>query len=310
MSGKQKDSQPSRGMGWKKILYSQKIAPYVFILPFVLTFLLFWLLPLIKAGVMSFQEVLPGQTEFIGLKNYSKLMGDRNFRIAVVNSLKYTVGTLLILIPVPMLLAYMLNSKLTPGKEIFKSVFFVPILTSIVVAGTIFRLMFGEMDSAFMNSVLQFFSMEPIKWLKNGTTAFIALLLLASWRWLGVNMLYFLSGLNGIPTELYESASIDGATSWKKFIYVTLPMLKPTITYVLTISIYGGLAMFTESYMLWAGKDSPQNIGLTIVGYLYKRGIRQNEMGYAAAVGVILLAMTMVINMIQLTVSGMFRKEE
>ena len=307
---KRKEGIAARKRGWKRILYSQKIAPFVFIMPFILTFLIFWMIPLIKAGVMSFQEVLPGQTTFVGWKNYTKLMGDANFRIAVINSLKYTVGTLLILIPIPMLLAYMINSKLMPGKEVFKSVFFVPILTSIVVAGTIFRLMFGEMDSAFMNSVLQFFGMEPIKWLKNGTTAFVALLLLASWRWMGVNMLYFLSGLNGIPTELYESASIDGASAWKKFIYVTLPMLKPTITYVLTISIYGGLAMFTESYMLWAGKDSPQNIGLTIVGYLYKRGIRQNEMGYAAAVGVILLAITMIINLVQLTISGMFKKEE
>lgn len=308
---KRRKAGSAAGTGrWKRILYSQKIAPFVFIMPFILTFLVFWMIPLIKAGIMSFQEVLPGQTTFVGIKNYTKLMGDTNFRIAVINSLKYTVGTLLILIPVPMLLAYMINSKLMPGKEVFKSVFFIPILTSIVVAGTIFRLMFGEMDSAFMNSVLQFFGMEPIKWLKNGTTAFAALLLLASWRWMGVNMLYFLSGLNGIPTELYESASIDGASAWKKFIYVTLPMLKPTITYVLTISIYGGLAMFTESYMLWAGKDSPQNIGLTIVGYLYKRGIRQNEMGYAAAVGVILLAITMVINLVQLTISGMFKKEE
>ena len=307
---KRKAGMAAGTRGWKRVLYSQKIAPFVFIMPFVLTFLIFWMIPLIKAGIMSFQEVLPGQTTFVGLKNYTKLMGDANFRIAVINSLKYTVGTLLLLIPVPMLLAYMINSRLMPGKEVFKSVFFVPILTSIVVAGTIFRLMFGEMDSAFMNSVIQFFGMEPIKWLKNGATAYIALLLLASWRWMGVNMLYFLSGLNSIPTELYESASIDGASAWKKFIYVTLPMLKPTITYVLTISIYGGLAMFTESYMLWAGKDSPQNIGLTIVGYLYKRGIRQNEMGYAAAVGVILLAITMVINLVQLTISGMFKKEE
>ena len=123
-------------------------------------------------------------------------------------------------------------------------------------------------------------------------------------------MLYFLSGLSSIPEELYESASIDGATAWDRFWHVSLPMLKPTITYVLTISIYGGLAMFTESYMLWAGKESPMNIGLTIVGYLYKRGIKDNSMGYASAVGIILLAITMIINLIQLTLSGTFKKEE
>lgn len=87
-------------------------------------------------------------------------------------------------------------------------------------------------------------------------------------------------------------------------------MLKPTIIYVLTISIYGGLAMFTESYMLWAGKDSPQNIGLTIVGYLYRQGIQKNQMGYAAAVGIILLIITMAINIVQLKITGLFKKEE
>lgn len=294
----------------KKLLYSQKVAPYVFILPFVLAFLIFWLLPLVKSGIMSFQTVLPGQVEFVKMKNYEKLLGDKVFLIAVKNSLKYTVGTLILLIPIPLLLAYMLNSKFMLGKQLFKSVFFIPVLTSIVVAGTIFRLMFGEMDSAFMNTVVSFFGAEPMKWLKNETTAFIALLVLACWRWMGVNMLYFLSGLNGIPTELYESASIDGANAVKKFWYVSLPMLKPTITYVLTISIYGGLAMFTESYMLWAGKDSPQNIGLTIVGYLYRQGIQKNEMGYASAVGIILLMITMIINLTQLSISGLFKKED
>lgn len=293
----------------KRLFYSQKIAPFVFIFPFILTFLIFWIIPLAKSGVMSFQIVLPGATEFIGFKNYKKLFGDMVFITAVKNSLKYTVGTLVLLIPIPMLLAHMINSKLMLGKEIFKSVFFVPVLTSVVVAGTIFRLMFGEMDTAFMNTVLSTIGLEPVKWLKNETTAYIALLFLACWRWTGVNLLYFLSGLNGIPAELYESASIDGASSWKKFWFVSIPMLKPTITYVLTISIYGGLSMFTESYMLWAGKDSPMNIGLTIVGYLYRQGIQQNAMGYASAVGIVLLTITMIINLVQLKISGMFKRE-
>lgn len=294
----------------KRFLYSQKAAPYVFILPFVLSFLIFWVVPLVKAGIMSFQSVLPGQTEFIGAANYKKLLGDKVFIKSMLNSIRYTIGTLCILIPVPMLLAYVVNSKLMKGKEFFKSVLFVPALTSIVVAGTVFRLMFGEMPTSLANDFIMKLGLEPAKWLKNDLLAYATLLLLAGWRWIGVNMLYFLSGLTSIPEELYESASIDGARAIQKFCYISLPMLKPTMIYVLTISIYGGLAMFTESYMLWAGKDSPQNIGTTIVGYLYRQGIQKNEMGYAAAVGVILLIITMMINVIQLKAAGMFRKED
>ena len=295
---------------FKKLLYSQKIAPFVFICPFILSFLIFWLFPLMKAGVMSMQTVLPGATEYVGTKNYEKLMGDIVFRKAVANSIKYMIGTLLILIPIPMVLAYMINSKMMRGREVFKSILFVPALTSVVVAGTIFRLMFGETAQSCMNQLIGQFGAGPLKWLKNSTTSFIALYLLASWRWLGVNMLYFIAGLSSIPEDLYESASIDGAKAWARFRYISLPMLKPTIIYVLTISIYGGLAMFTESYMLWAGKDSPQNIGLTIVGYLYRQGIQKNQMGYAAAVGIILLIITMAINIVQLKITGLFKKEE
>jgi arabinosaccharide transport system permease protein len=140
-------------------------------------------------------------------------------------------------------------------------------------------------------------------------TGFAAMVLMACWRWTGVNMLYFLSGLNNISPEMYESAEIDGANAWRKFCYISVPLLKPTIIYVLTISIYAGLAMFTESYMLWAGNNSPKNIGLTIVGYLYRQGWEQNRMGYASAVGLVLLIVAMTINLVQLRIMGVLGKE-
>jgi arabinosaccharide transport system permease protein len=108
---------------------------------------------------------------------------------------------------------------------------------------------------------------------------------------------------------MYESAEIDGANAWQKFRHISVPLVKPTIIYVLTISIYGGLAMFTESYMLWAGNNSPRNIGLTIVGYLYRQGWEQNRMGFASAVGLVLLVFASIINFIQLRLTGVLGKE-
>ncbi len=296
----------------KKIIYSKKAAPYLFILPFVLTFAIFWIVPIIKSGIMSMEKVLPGQTNFVGLSNFKRLYNDRIFWLAVTNSFKYMIFTLILLIPIPMVLACMVNAKVAKGKinSFFKSSLFVPALTSVVVAGTIFRLIFGEMDTSLMNKFIAMFGFESIKWLKGAVTGFAALLTLACWRWFGVNMMYFLSGLQSIPEEYYEAASVDGATTWQRFIHITLPQLKPTIVYVLTISIYGGLSMFIESYMLWQGNNSPQNIGLTIVGYLYRQGIEKNDMGYACAVGITLLVFVLVINIVQLTLTGTFKKEE
>lgn len=292
----------------KRFLYSQKAAPYVFILPFVLTVVLFWVLPISNGVLLSFQDVL--KDEWVGLKNYKRLLSDVYFRKAVWNSTKYMIGTLVLLIPFPMLFANMLNSKLMKGAGFFKSIYFIPALTSVVVVGTIFRLMFGEMDTALANQILGVFGHSPIKWLKGEWTGYFALLLVACWRWTGVNILYFLAGLQSISTDLYEAASIDGASKWQQFWKISVPLVKPTTVYVLTISIYAGLSMFLESYMLWKGNNSPQNIGLTIVGYLYRQGIEKRAMGYACAVGLVLLVIVMLINIIQLVLTGTFKKEE
>ena len=295
--------------GFRSIFYSQSVAPYVFTLPFMLVFVIFFIYPLISTVIMSFQSVLPGQVQFVGLDNFNKLL-NAEFYQAVKNSLVYTVLTLLVLIPLPMILAVFLNSKSMLGKNLFRSVFFIPALTSVVVAGTIFRLIFGEIPGALMNTVIGLFGHAPIKWLRIQGMAYMAMVVLATWRWTGVNILYFLSGLQSIPNELYESASIDGASPPQKFWHITMPMLKPTIIYVLTISIYGGFAMFTESYMLFAGNRSPGGIGLTIVGYLYRQGWEQNNLGFGSAIGLSLLAIVMIINVIQLKFFGLFKKED
>ena len=295
--------------GFRKLLYSQKAAPYVFILPFLLTFAIFFVYPLINAVIMSFQKVSARGNKWVGLKNYQTLLNPVFYK-AVGHSIFYTIITLILMIPIPMLLATMLNSKLMKGKTIFRSIMFIPALTSVVVAGTVFRLMFGELSGSFFNQILGFFGKEPLVWLRNQNTVWIALFAICLWRWTGVNMMYYLSGLQQIPEELYESAAIDGATSIQAFFNITVPLLKDTTVYVLTISIYGGLAMFTESYILFNGNNSPNNVGLTVVGYLYRMGWEQNNVGLACAVGCILIVLVLGINIVQLTMNGTFKKKE
>lgn len=298
------------GRRLKALPYSKKLAPYLFILPFVVVFLVFFVYPIISTIIMSFQKVLPGQTEFIGLTNFKNLL-NRDFGKAIFNSTVYTVLTILVLVPLPMLLAVFLNSEKMVGKSFFRSVLFLPALVSVVVGGLTFRLIFGEMPNALINSILANFGIDAVKWLggPHQWTTFLALLVLCCWRWMGVNIMYYISGLQNIPGELYESASIDGASAWQKFRHITVPLLKPTATYVLTISIYGGFSMFLESYMLFNGSRSPGGAGLTIVGYLYRLGIEQGNFGFGAAVGLFLLVVTLGINLIQLKVTGFFKKE-
>lgn len=295
----------------KKLLYNQRLAPYLFILPFLLTLVVFWLLPVARSVVMSFQEVLYGRATFIGTTNYDRLWRDQVFWKAMFNSIRYMVLTLILLIPIPMVLAAVINSRIGSDKlkNFFKSSLFVPALTSVVVAGIVFRLMFSETSSGLMNEVAAFLGFGPVRWLREDLTGLFALLLLALWRWTGVNTMYFLAEMQAIPSEYYEAAAIDGAGRIQQFFNVTLPGLKPTIVYVTTISVYGGLAMFLESFMLYAGNNSPNNQGLTIVGYLYRKGIQENDLGFASAVGVVLLVLVLAINLTQLTATGTFKKE-
>ena len=295
----------------RDLLYSQSVAPYVFVAPFIITFVVFFAYPFISTVLMSFQAITGAGTKWIGFKNYQDLFGNKNFYTAVRNSVVYMVLTCAILIPVPMLLAYMAETGLSKVGKLFKTVAFMPVLCSVVVAGIIFRMMFSELDGAMMNQVRGLLGMKPITRLKDKSGSMFAMVLLCFWRWTGMNMLYYMAGLKSISRELYEAADIDGANSVQKFTKICLPLLKPTTIYVLTISIYAGLAMFTESYMIFGGNNSPKNYGLTIVGYLYRYGFEKvDKFGFASAVGLVLLAGALIITLAQLRITGVIGRKE
>ncbi len=292
----------------KSLFYSQKMAPYIFVLPFVVLFAGFYLYPVISTVIMSFQVILPGQTAFVGLQNYQKLLNP-TFFTAFWNTTVYTFWTIVILIPLPLLLAVILNSPIMKYRTFFRAAIFVPALTSTIVAGVIFRLLFAESDTAFANSVISFFGFEPIAWRQHAGTLMFLMVGLAAWRWMGVNLIYFLAGLQNIPKEMYEAAEIDGANAFDKFRHITIPFLKPVSIYVLTITLFAGYKMFEEAYVFWE-VNSPGNIGLTLVGYLYKEGFQYNQLGYGSAIGVTVLIIVGILGFLQLKVLGVFQKKE
>src|SRR5690625_4116012 len=149
--------------------------------------------------------------------------------------------------------------------------------------------------------------MESVDWRFNAWSGMFLMVILCVWRWLGVNILYFLAALQSVPNELYESSEMDGASIFQKFWYITLPFLKPVTIFVVTISIINGFRMFEESFVFWEA-GSPKNIGLTVVGYIYQQGIQQNDMGYGAAIGVILMIIIFIISFIELISTDVFKR--
>ncbi|RDW20638.1 carbohydrate ABC transporter permease [Oceanobacillus chungangensis] len=289
-----------------KILNSKRVVPYVFVLPFIISFLILTLYPAIQAFVMSFQRILPGQVTFIGFQNYERIFNPSFFK-ALTNTTIYTISTVVVLVSVPIILAILLDSKFVKFKTLFRSALFIPSLTSVVVAGIIFRLVFAESESSIANQIIGIFGVDPVSWQYTGWSGMLLMVLIASWRWMGVNILYFLAGLQNIPKEIYESAEIDGANIFQRFRHITLPFLKPIIIFVTTISIIGGFRVFEESYVLWQG-NSPGNIGLTLVGYLYQEGIQQNDLGFGSAIGVIVLILIFIVSILYLFLTGGFKR--
>jgi arabinosaccharide transport system permease protein len=283
-------------------------APYIFVLPFLISVLVFYLYPIIATIIMSFQDVVPGETRWIGTANYRKMFSE-DFYKALGNSFKYTAFTILILIPVPIILSVMLNTHRRRTNAVYRAVLFLPSLVSVVVAGTVFRLTFALSPRAVVNSIVILLGGRATDWVLGGAAqAMFLMVMIAVWRWTGVNIVYFLSGLQNIPTELYEAADIDGARPLGRFLYITLPLLKPTIIFVTTISIFGGFAMFEESFIFWQGQ-SPNNIGLTMVGLVYKKGFQTGSMGMASSIGIVLMVVIFVVSLIALRFFGFFKKE-
>ncbi|MBO2517402.1 MAG: arabinose transporter permease [Clostridiales bacterium] len=290
-------------------LNNPKVVPYVFVAPFIIFFLLVYLYPLVMTVAMSFNKINgPGNWEFVKFKNYTK-MDTRDFWMALKTSGRYALWDVIVLTIVPLLIACLLHSGLVKGSSFFKSLFFIPSLTSIIVAGIVFRLAFGTLETATVNRVLAVFGIEPVKWLSYEIPGNTVLILLTLWRWNGVNIVYYLSGLQAIPADQYEAAQIDGANAIQKFFHVTLPGIKPVLIYVITITVLGGFSMFTESVALWQ-QNNAGGVGRTIVGYMYMVGFKKNNLGVASAVGLTLLVLVVVVNLIQLILMGFFKKED
>ncbi|KYG27749.1 carbohydrate ABC transporter permease [Alkalihalobacillus trypoxylicola] len=299
---------PSKQKRWKRIVQSKKFAPYVFVSPFILSFLLLFLYPLLNGVSMSFQSILPGQNSYIGFTNYERILNPTFFR-ALFNTSVYVLLTTVILVAIPIFLAILLKSSFIKLSSIFRAALFIPALTSVIVAGVVFRLMFGESDTAIANTIIGLLGFDPVQWRYGAVSGMFLMVLLASWRWIGVNIIYFMAGLANIPKELYEVAEIDGAGIFQRFYHITLPLLKPVTLYVTTLTIINGFRMYEESFVFWEN-SSPGNIGLTIVGYIYQQGFQMNNLGFGSAVGVVLMSIIFMVSIVQLKFFGALKKED
>lgn len=277
--------------------YQRRLAPYLFISPFYILFVVFALGPLIAALYFSMIKWPgTGPMTFLGLANYLELFEDEIFLKSLGNTTYYAIGAVFVILPVALFLALLINAAVVRAKSLFRIAFILPVLTSTVAATIMFLLMFEHQYGLF-NVALEAVGLNALKWLDEELVK-LSVLLVAAWRYTGLNMLYFLAGLQSIPTDVYEAASVDGAGRWTTFWQITLPLLRPVSLFVVVVTIIGSFQFFAEPLLLAGG--GPNNASLTIANYLYRVGFSYLRMGYASAVGYILAVIIFILTLLQL----------
>lgn len=281
-----------------------RLAPYLFLSPFVALFCLFLLYPLARSLVLSLHKTVGPQHEvFVGLANYRFLMLDRLFWWSVLNTLMFTAAYLCLQVPLSLGLALLLNSTRLRARGFFRFAFFSTYLVGPVFVAVLFALILAP-RGGLLNRLLGLFAGGPaeIPWLQSPYLALPAMLIASLWLTVGVGMIYFLAALQAVDRQLYEAAEVDGAGAWSRFWHVTLPGIRHVSVFLVLIGTIGALQLFELPYVMFGG-PGPGYGGLTIVMYLFLVGFQAGDLGYAAAVGWMLVLLIVAVAYLQLRVT-------
>lgn len=288
---------------WKEIKKNK--VPYTYIAPFYILFGLFGAFPILYAFYLSFQQWDGlNRMRFIGLQNYKLLFNDPLFWKAAYNTI--FIG---IVAHVPMLLfalfiAFIINSGLVRFKEVFRTVYFLPVITSSVAISIVFLSIYG-VRAGLANYVLTSIGLPPIDWWGGfGQWVKPAIIIMFVWKWVGWNMVIYLAGLQSIPGELYEAGAIDGASMPQIFFRITLPLMKQIILFSLILSTIGALTIFDEPYMLVGTVGGTDYAGLTLMVYLYREAFEHVRFGYASAIAYMISAFIVIVAVINMKIFG------
>lgn len=270
--------------------------PLVFILPCLLGLVVFTYVPVLMSFGLSFTYWnLLGTPRFVGLDNYIEVLNDPLFWKTVNNTFIFVAG-ITVLEAALALGAAMALTRAFRGVALFRTIFFLPVITPMVSVALVWGWLYDP-RYGWLNMLVQGFGMQPIAWLYDPQWAMLAIILLRVWKNMGYTMVILLAGLQGIPTHLYESASLDGAGSWQRFRHVTLPMLSPTLFFVITVSIINSFQVFDSIYLLTQG--GPQNSTQVLVYLLFNNAFQYYKIGPASAIAYILFLIILVITLVQ-----------
>ena len=270
---------------------------YLLISPFFFIYGLFWIFPIFYSFFLSFHKWGGvGEKKFVGLFYFQHLLQDSTFLLSIKNTLIIWVLSTIPMVILAVVLAFLLNGAFLKGKNFFRTVYYLPNITSTVAIAIVFANIFGN-KYGILNFLISRLGFDPVQWMSLTWGVHVAIAAIVIWRWTGYNTIIMIAGLKGIPTELYESADMDGASFLQKFFRITIPMVKSIILFVSITSTIGTLQLFDESFVLTKG--GPDNATITIGHYLYNTGFSYYKFGYAAALSYALVIIIGILSFVQ-----------
>jgi putative chitobiose transport system permease protein len=275
--------------------------PYLFLAPALVLLAIFVVYPIAAVVVYSFTDFdIMTPPRWVGLENYERLLSDDGFWLALTHSVVYLLVTP-ILIALSIGLALIVNRRLR-GVSIYRALYFVPAVAGSIAIGLSWRWLFER--SGFVNSVLQTLGVidTPVQWLATPSLVLPLAMLLTIWAGVGYYSVIFLAGLQNIPEELYDAARIDGCSELQKHRYVSVPGLRPQIVFVFVISSLAALKVFDEIYVLTNRTGGILDSGITMVFYLWRQAFQLNNAGYAAAIAIVLLGLTLAFSIVNVRI--------
>lgn len=283
----------------KKIFTDQKLIIMAAMVPSIIFYLTFLGIPMVYAFYVSFHKwPVAAAPTFVGINNYIKtLTNDPLFYTALRNTFYYTAVTVPAGMVLAMGLAILINGIIEQLRGIFRTVYFIPVVTSLVACAFIWKWLYQPMFGLF-SQILATIGLPKLMWLQSTSLAMPSIMLMSMWKGVGFTIILFLAGLQGIPQVFYEAAWIDGAGRWQLLTKITIPLLRPTIVFVLVIGTIYGFQVFTEMYLMTAG--GPLHTTRTIVLHLYERAFDYFQMGRATATAFILFLIIIVFTYVQL----------
>lgn len=271
---------------------------YSFIAPNFIGFSVLTLGPVIYAFILAF-HTWDGNNpmEFVGLANFIQLKSDDRFWDALKNTIVYTVSVVPITMGMALSLALLLNSKLIKGREIFRTIAFFPYVASIIACAAVWNIIFSP-GAGFMNNILHSLGVENLpKWAADAKWAMFTVAAFSIWKDMGYYMVVYLGGLQGINGEMYEAASLDGATAWQSFKYITWPQLKPTTFFVIIMLTINAFKVYDRVLMITKG--GPGTETYVLVYHIYDTAFGQSQFGYASAIAMVLFVLVLTVTIIQ-----------